>query len=128
MVAENDRGCGIFASVNRVLPELPRIANNVDQVRAFVADNDNPERREAVEAEIARRGPPPDLVIEASPGKRHYYWLTTDCLLEDFKPMQQAIAAALGTDPSICDLPRVMRLPGFLHRKAVPFLVRVVYP
>src|SRR3546814_16365928 len=29
-------------------------------------------------------------------------------------------------DPKVHDKPRVMRLPGFLHRKSVPFLSRLV--
>jgi hypothetical protein len=40
--------------------------------------------------------------------------------------LQQALARACGSDSSVCDLPRVLRLPGFLHRKGEPFTVRLV--
>ena len=128
LVELNEAGAGIFATINQVRSDAPRRAENVERVRAFAADCDDPQRREAVERAVARRGVAPSLVVETSPGKRHYYWRTDNCPLERFKPMQQAIAAALGTDPSICDLPRVLRLPGFVHRKGAPFLVRVVTP
>lgn len=126
LVRLNDAGAGIFATINQVRRGSPRRAENVERVRALAADCDDPQRREAVEREIARRGLAPSLVVETSPEKRHYYWLTDACPLDMFKPMQQAIAAALGTDPVIFDLPRVLRLPGFVHRKGAPFLTRVV--
>jgi hypothetical protein len=126
LAALNARGAGVFATINKVRPGQPRTSENVEKVRSFFADCDNPLRRLQVEAEIARRRILPSFVVESSPGKRHYYWLTNDCPLGAFKPMQRAIAAALGTDPSVCDLSRVMRLPGFIHQKGEPFLVREV--
>ncbi len=129
LAALNAQGTGVYFTPNEVIPGAPRRAENVRRVRAFFADSDNPACLAEVEAAIARRGVPPSLAVETSPGKRHFYWLMSDqCPLADFKPMQQAIAAALGTDPSVCDLPRVMRLPGFIHRKGEPFLVRVISP
>jgi hypothetical protein len=120
----NDQGAGIFITINEVSPGQRRTAENVVRVRGFFADCDDPARRQRVEAEINRRGRVPSLVVESSPGKRHYYWLTNDCPLDAFKSMQRAVAAAIDTDGSVCDLSRVMRLPGFVHRKGAPFLVR----
>jgi len=122
----NSRGAGIFVAVNVVEFEKRRMTENVLRVRACFADNDNPLAQGRIEAEIARLGLPPSVIVQSSPGKRHYYWLVHDCPLHCFTPMQRAIAAALGTDPAVCDLPRVMRLPGFLHQKAEPFLAHVV--
>jgi hypothetical protein len=79
-----------------------------------------------VEAAIQRLGLPPSIVVESSPGKRHFYWRIDNCPLEAFAGAQKALAAALGTDPAVCDLPRVMRLPGFWHRKGKPFMTRLV--
>ena len=124
--ALNERGAGVFITPNEIAPGQRRTAENVRRVRAVFADNDNPGRQGHVEAEIARRGLPPSIIVESSPGKRHYYWTVADCPLDCFKPMQRAIAATLGTDQAVCDLPRVMRLPGLLHMKGTPFLVRVV--
>ena len=48
--------------------------------------------------------------------------------LKVFEPLQKEIAARFKGDPAIHDLPRVMRLPGFVHRKEKdkPFLSRIV--
>ncbi len=128
LVDLNRDGAGVFYTPNQMTPNRSRCSANVQRVRACFADSDNPDRRLAVEAEIAGRGLMPSFMVESSPGKRHYYWLNSDCPLAGFKQLQKAIAAALGTDPSVCDLPRVMRLPGFVHRKRTPFLVREVGP
>lgn len=59
-------------------------------------------------------------------GKIHAYWLVSDCPLTEFKAMQQAIAAKLSSDKAVNDLPRVMRVAGFLHQKSTPFQTRIV--
>lgn len=122
----NGRGAGVFFTVNEVAAGQRRTAENVVRVRALFVDADEPARLRDVEAAILRLGLPPSIVVESSPGKRHFYWLMGDCPLDRFKGAQRAIIAALGTDPAVCDLPRVMRMPGFFHRKSAPFLVRVV--
>ena len=33
----------------------------------------------------------------------------------------------LGSDPAVHDLPRIMRVPGFVHWKGAPFLSRICY-
>ena len=50
----------------------------------------------------------------------------TDVPLVGFSELQKALAAEFSGDPKVHDLPRVMRLPGFLHRKGQPFQCRVV--
>ena len=68
----------------------------------------------------------PHIVVESSPGKWHVYWLVDEFPLAMFKPVQQAIAAKYGTDKSICNLSRVMRLPGFNHCKGEQYPVRIL--
>ena len=68
----------------------------------------------------------PHAINESSPGKYHAYWLVSDQRLEQFTPIQKAIAEKFGGDPSVSDLPRLMRLPGFFHRKKEPFMSNVV--
>ena len=70
---------------------------------------------------------PVSLMVETSPGKFHCYWFTRGMDLERFTPLQKEFAAVLGSDPSINDLPRIMRVPGFVHRKGAPFLSRIHY-
>ncbi len=122
----NERGAGIFTTVNVIAAEQRRTAENVVRVRAVFVDVDDPTSLPKVESAIARHGLTPSIVVESSPGKRHFYWRTDDCLLEEFKGAQQALARLFGTDPSVCDLPRVMRLLGFIHWKGAPFRSRLV--
>jgi putative DNA primase/helicase len=71
--------------------------------------------------------PEPHVVVESSPGKYHAYWLVEDFPLEQFTPVMKTIAARFGGDKSVHDLPRVMRLPGFIHQKGAPFRSRLVH-
>ncbi|MEI6601580.1 MAG: DNA-primase RepB domain-containing protein, partial [Comamonadaceae bacterium] len=68
----------------------------------------------------------PDIIIESSPGKWHCYYFTNDCQLSEFTTRQKQIALKFNSDPSVNDLPRVMRLPGFWHQKDTPFMTRIV--
>ncbi len=120
----NRSGSGVFLAVNEVAPGSARTTEHVLRVRAVFADFDPPKTQ----------GPPevypiaPVIEVESSPGKRHVYWTIDDLPLEDFRPLQRAIVAALGSDPALVDLPRVMRLPGFRHMKdpARPHWVRLI--
>jgi len=40
---------------------------------------------------------------------------------------QKAIARKFNSDPKVCDLPRVMRLPGFYHCKGNPYLTTIMH-
>src|SRR5262249_20840995 len=66
------------------------------------------------------------IVVNTSPGRWHAYWLVTGVALDQFSAKQKALIAAFNSDPAIHDLPHVMRLPGFVHRKGEPHLVRIV--
>ncbi len=116
----NERGAGVFFMVNAG-DGRGRKAGNVRQVRALFADLDG-----SPLAPVQAASLPPHCIVESSPGRWHAYWLVTDCPLDRFKPMQQALAARFDGDRKVCDLPRVMRLPGFDHRKGEPFTTRVV--
>jgi len=124
----NQRGAGIFIMVNRgdgiIHPgdKTCRTAKNVLAVRAVFADMDGAPLAPVLQAL------PPDIVIESSPERYHTYWLTSDCPLDEFKPRQSQIALKFSSDPKVCDLPRVMRLPGFWHQKDTPFMTRIIFP
>ena len=122
--ALNQGGAGVFVTVNAVVPGAARTAANVSRVRALFADFDPPETAAAPD----RYPLPPVWQVESSPGKRHVYWSVDGVDLEAFKPLQDRIIRALGSDPNPKDLPRVMRVPGFYHMKdpAAPSMVRLI--
>jgi hypothetical protein len=123
----NSCGAGVFVMVNRgdgVVHDGAKTCRtnvNVVAVRALFVDADGTPL-----GPILDKAPPPHILVESSPGKWHMYWLTNDTTLDEFKARQQAIAQAFGTDSSVIDLARVLRVPGFWHQKGEPFLTRLV--
>jgi hypothetical protein len=120
LTAWSARGAGVFVTINET-DGAGRKAENIIRVRAVFVDLDgaplDPVLRGALE---------PHVVVESSPGRFHAYWLVADFPMERFEPAQKAIAARFGGDPAVHDPPRVMRAPGFPHRKAAPFLTKIV--
>ena len=116
----NERGAGVYFMVNAG-DGMGRKAGNVQHVRALFADLDG-----APLAPVQAATPSPHCIVESSPGRWHAYWLVSDCPLDKFKPLQRALASRFAGDRKVCDLPRVMRLPGFDHRKGEPFTSRIV--
>lgn len=118
---KNQEGFGIFFMVNQGDGQ-GRKGVNVKRVRALFADLDDDRGREG----FFNFALEPHAIIETSPGKFHQYWLVDNVQLEEFSIYQKRIAKTLGTDVNICDLPRVMRAPGFLHQKGAAFESKVV--
>ena len=115
----NDSGAGIFWMVN-FGDGKGRTTANVTGVRCAFLDLDGAPLQPVLAA-----GVEPHAVVESSPGKWHVYWQVTGCPLDKFKAVQLALAEKFGGDTSVKDLPRVMRVPGFLHRKGEPFQSRI---
>lgn len=119
MTRANQNGAGVFLTVSATDGRGFKDANIV-RVRAVFADLDgtSPEPVRACALE-------PHIIVESSPGRFHAYWLC-DLPLDQFTSVQRAIAARFGGDPGVADLPRVMRLPGFIHQKGEPFRTRII--
>ena len=116
----NRSGAGVFVTVNQT--DLKgRKAENIQRVRAVFADTDGADL-----APILNAKPEASFIVESSPGNAHPYWLTDDLALAQFEGVQRRIADTFGTDTSVTDLSRVLRLPGFYHRKGEPFMVRMM--
>jgi hypothetical protein len=122
LTALNDSGAGIFVMVNagdgitKAGARTCRKAANVQRVRAIFVDLDGAPIAPLLESALA-----PDWVVQSSPGRWHAYWRVDDCPLDRFEAVQAALAARFDGDTKVKDLPRVMRIPGFFHRKADPF-------
>lgn len=116
----NGQAAGVFVTVNET-DFQGRKTGNIVRVRALFVDLDG-----APLAPVLAAGLKPHIVVESSPGKWHCYWRVDDCPPDQFKVLQQKLAAKFGGDGSVCDLPRVMRLPGFVHLKGEPFATRLL--
>lgn len=125
----NGNGAGIFFMVNAgdgIVHEgakTCRTAKNVTRVRANFIDLDGSPLEPVLECPV-----PPSIVVSSSPGRWHAYWLVEGEELEQFKPVQEQLIERFKADPNVKDLPRVMRLPGFLHKKYEPYRVTIIQP
>jgi len=115
----NKLDVGVYVTINKT-DRQGRKTENIIKVRALFADLDGSPLMPILKAK-----PEPHMIIESSKGKYHAYWLVDDCPLDKFSMYQKAIAKKFNSDPKVCDLPRVMRLPGFNHCKGEPYLVKV---
>jgi Protein of unknown function (DUF3631)/Primase C terminal 2 (PriCT-2)/RepB DNA-primase from phage plasmid len=115
----NDAGAGVFVTVNAT-DFNGRAKKNIVAVRALFVDRDDRTKPRPADGRV------PHVVVESSDRGEHEYWLVDGCALDDFTGKQKALIALHDSDRSVHDLPRVMRLPGFHHRKGEPRLVRIV--
>src|SRR5262245_5723782 len=116
----NDRGACISITVNET-NFRGRSKGNIVRVRALWVDLDGAPL-EPVLADPRQV----HIVVETSPGRWHAYWLVTGVVLDQFTAKQKALTALYNSDSGVHDLPHAMRLPGFVHRKGTPHLVRVI--
>lgn len=116
----NKNGAAAYVMVNEGGGE--RKGASVTRVRCVFVDLDGSPLEPVLSAPV-----PPSITVESSPGRYHAYWLVRDMPLHDFTPAQKALAEMFDGDESVCDLPRLMRLPGFLHhKKDVPFQTQLL--
>jgi Family of unknown function (DUF5906)/RepB DNA-primase from phage plasmid len=134
LVKLNKKGAGIFVTIN-ITDLQGRTNENMTGIRSVFTDLDGA----PLNPVLAEGTLKPHIITETSPGRWHAYWRVDrnpldglhhladiERAIKQFEGAQKAIAARYGGDPSVWDLPRVLRLPGFIHRKGAPFLSRIV--
>jgi hypothetical protein len=114
----NDRGSGIFLNICETNGKSRR-TEDITHVRSVFADFDGTPLPGLFDEY-------PSMIVESSKQKYHVYWLVDDFPLESFTIIQESIANKFKSDPNVKDLSRVMRVPGFFHRKDKPFLTRIL--
>lgn len=107
----NLKGAGVFVMVNQG-DGKGRCKENVTGARALFVDLDNAPLEPVLAAKI-----PPRIIVETSPGKWHCFWPVVDMPLSMWTAAQKKLAETFGGDPSVNDINRVCRLPGFIHNK-----------
>lgn len=117
----NKLGAGIFVTINET-DGNGRSLEHITRVRAYMADRDTEEFN-----------PPtiePTAIIKTGNGEHYYFILKefSEKAKKSYRVRQEGIIEIMKTDPSIKDLPRVMRLPGFYHCKDMenPKLITVI--
>ncbi|MFD1193807.1 hypothetical protein ACFQ3C_03895 [Seohaeicola saemankumensis] len=111
----NEAGWNLYACINPVSSRTVGAAKDADILASFLcfADADTPEGSAA----IAVADPQPSFVIVtgSTPWIRcHAYWeLDSPCIdLNLWRHAQESIASNLGTDPTIVNPSRIMRMAG----------------
>lgn len=94
-------------------------AEGVKLARCLFADFDGGVILEDAFARIKAAGLPWPTAILESGGGVHAWWRLDQPMAdaEAWHVRMKAMASALGSDQSICDWPRIMRLPGFINWK-----------
>lgn len=104
----NKNGGGVYLTVNETAG-----GRTVEKLQAI----------RAIWCEWDQATPPPDwplaphIVVESSPEKFHFYWKTDGLSANDHHRLMQVMVGKWGSDPNAADVVRVLRVPGFIHRK-----------
>ncbi len=117
----NQRRAGVYVMANAG-DGRGRKTENVLHVRTVFVDLDGSPIKPVLEAPLS-----PHIVVESSPERFHAYWLTDGILNQEFRDVQEMLARRFDGDAHVKDLPRVMRLPGFLHQKNEPYLTHILH-
>lgn len=117
--ALNEQGAGVYVTVNAT-DGKGRTKANITAVRALFVDFDTPD--DSRPSRLLGLPVPPSCIVESSQGKHHAYWVVDGIGLDEFSDYQKRLIAyftAQGDSPdkAVHDLPRVMRLPDFIHAK-----------
>jgi hypothetical protein len=129
LTAANRDRCGVYVTINETDGKGRTIANIV-RVRKHFIEVDGTMTLDEIQFTADQYGLGQiGWANESSPGKFHVYWNVADDVQRDltgFTRRQKQLAKLFNSDPSCTDLPRVLRIPGFYHQKAKPFMVRAV--
>ena len=110
----------------------PATAETTTTTGAVWADFDDTNDAAEVSARIRSAGlPQPSLTVNSGHGIHTYWLLDKRAQAGDVVPVLKALAVALGSDGSVCDAARIMRVPGSINHKdspAVPCSILSVSP
>lgn len=108
------QAAGVYVTINRTTLQGSRSKENVMAVRAYVVNLDGAPLENHRRLKIE-----PHFIVQTSPGRFHVGYGISGAPLDatHFKQTQQRLAQLMDSDPSICDLPRVIRVAGFPHQK-----------
>jgi len=118
LAIQNAAGSDVFIGMNPIKDgAYSRSKENIKHIRHVYLDLD----RNGDEAVNAIRNstevPPPNFVLDTSPGKRQVVWKVEGLSQHDAESLLRGLSNQFGGDPAATDSTRVLRVPGFLNRK-----------
>ncbi|MEI8370327.1 MAG: DUF3987 domain-containing protein [Planctomycetia bacterium] len=119
VAGENKRGKHAYFGANPRRSTGHSDAAGVLLARCLFADFDKGATREQALEKIDAAGLPAPTALLHSGGGIHAWWRLTEPMNDaaNWTKAMKAIIAAVGSDGSIHDWPRIMRLPGFVNWK-----------
>ena len=115
---------GLFFLVNESNHPIKRTLSNITRCRAiWVEDDKTGSKRKNKDWPI-----PPNIIVNSSPNKYHYYWLTDTTNTDEHQRVMQMLVNDYNCDPNARDISRIMRIPGTYHLKKDKFMVSAEYP
>lgn len=123
LTQSNQEGCGVFVCIHAMDDSGKRASSNFLKVRTLVNDLDYGEPESSYPIEPSFR------ILSSMQGKHDYFLLDGEMEFDEWRRIQTVFADVYGGDKQVKDKARVMRLPGFYHRKTTePYLVDFVEP
>lgn len=117
-------GTGYTADGQPIKGQSGDKGENVRMIRAHVVDLDNLSAMQNLQR-TKTHNPPPQFAVQTSPGKGHVYWVSHYLAnLETYRMIQRKLRQFYDGDKAVVDATRVLRVPGFLHQKGAPHLVK----
>lgn len=115
----NRQGAGVFVTANRT-SGVSRKVDDIISTRACFVDSDSGNLPPSLPLA-------PTLRIQTARGEHAYWCFNIEQPKAIFSELQIRLIENLGTDRTIKDPSRVMRIPGFFHLKnpKAPFLIRI---
>jgi hypothetical protein len=126
---------GVFVTVQETDLQARKEAN-IRRIRAIFVDYDRKDGAADISLDtvLARMGFPiePTIIVSTSAGKYHFYWCISDQWQTDepgkrlFHGIMARMVESYHHYKGCKDLPRVMRLPGFVHNKGEAHPVKLI--
>ena len=101
-----DQGFGVFVVVNAG----GSCGSQITDIRAVFIDADGRRLPERWHVQ-------PHFIVIRDETHWHAYWLVGGVTVSQFTALQKRLISRYDSDPVVCDLARVMRVPGFKHLK-----------
>ena len=123
---QNAAGSDVFLGMNPVKDDASsRSKANIKDIRTVYLDLDTNADRSLEAIRISSEVPPPNFVLDTSPGKHQVVWKISGTNQDQAESLLHCLASEFGGDPAATDSTRVLRLPGFANRKlSDEFVVR----
>lgn len=128
LLEQNQAGADIFIGMNPIKDgAYSRTKQSLKEIRHIYLDLDRNGDQVLKVLRTSLEAPPPNFVLNTSPGKYQVVWRIEALTLEHAEELLHGMASHFGGDLAATDATRVLRLPGFANQKlAQEFVVQAV--